>query len=299
MLPANAFNYHDDFYKYLPRLYRMLQSGKLGGTPFDFIGLDSFGAHPFLQSFVAAHFSLNYINGFDAVFCFLLAGLLLDDIGRRSKLHWLFRSGAVAAYIIINPQYVNISSLYSGTLMILALLYASLLLYECFAKEEKKEMLWAAIPFALFISTIVGLKITLAPFAVLYFFVFFLLLVIITDRWRSIVAISSVSAAASGILLTPWLWSINNKIVIFFQQLTKKINTVYLSQGNSDLNGSVLGNLFSPKKLFYGNISSDYSFIVLCVSAAALWAGYLLIKKKETANNGNFILVTAALIFAY
>jgi len=46
--------------------------------------------------------------------------------------------------------------------------------------------------------------------------------------------------------------------------------------------------------LFYGGYASDYTFIVLCILAAALWAGYLLIKKKETANNGSFIVVISA-----
>lgn len=302
ILPTNAFNHHDDLYKYLPRLFRMLQSGKLGGTPFDFVGIDTLGAHPFLQSFVAVHSPLQYLNGFDAVFCFLLSGILLNDIGRKAELPWFLRVGAIIGFMVINPQYVNISALYSGSLMILALIYASLLLNDCLENVEMKEMFWASIPFAFILTTLVALKITFVPFAASYSILFFTLLVLLTKQRKKIVSIGSISAAVTGLLLSPWLWSVYEKVVFIYQRIIIKISHGSEPQAQSVIKPSVLGDLFSAKKLFYGGHTSDYSFIVLCALAAALWAGYLLVKRKGTVNKGNLIVVITAgvsLTFAY
>ena len=96
LLPTNAFNHHDDFYTYLPRIFRMLQTGELGDAlSLGYLGSDSLGAQPFLQSFVLSSVPLGYINGFDTVYCFLLGGLLLHDLGRWSKEHWFFRRAAI------------------------------------------------------------------------------------------------------------------------------------------------------------------------------------------------------------
>jgi hypothetical protein len=291
ILPANSFNHHDDFYKYFPRLFRMLQSGKLGGTPFDYIGRDSLGAQAFLQSFVAAHFPLRYINGFDAIFCFLLGGLLLNDIGRKAELPCFLRSCALVAFIVINHQYVNISALYSGSLMILALIYSSLLLCDCLENKERKEMLWAVIPFALIASTLVALKITFVPFTVSYCLLFLLLLVLFSKPRKNIMVVGSTLGAAIGIMLVPWLWSVYDKVIFVYHLAIRKMSHGNLSKANLDSSDSVFSKLFSSEKLFYGGNVSDYNFIIICSLAVAFGAGYFLIKKKDLANKGKFIVV--------
>jgi len=55
-LPPAAYNYHDDFQKYLSHPVRMLQTGTLFGSPLSAIGLETLGGQAFLQGFVTAHF---------------------------------------------------------------------------------------------------------------------------------------------------------------------------------------------------------------------------------------------------
>ena len=307
LLPSNAFNHHDDFYTYFPRIFRMLQTGQLGDAlSFDYLGSDSLGAHPFLQAFVLSHVPLKYINGFDTVYCFLLGGLLLNDIGRWSRQHWFFRSAAIAAFFIINPQYVNTSALYSGSLMILALIFSSLLLYESLEKAKMREMLLAALIFAFIASTLVALKNTFVPFAVLYSILLYLLLFLFTKPRKKIALSAGMSAAMTGIMLAPWFWSVHEKFAFFFNANFKKVNSLLnktnhgvLSPEQPGTGSSVLDKLFSSEKLFYGGNASDYSFIILCTLAASLWAGYLLIKKKEIAHKGNLIVVISVGVSAF
>jgi hypothetical protein len=297
LLPANAFNHHDDYYKYFPRLFQMLQSGKLGGTPFDYVGIDSLGAHPFLQSFIVAHFPLQYVNGFDAVFCFLLAGMLLNDIGRRAELSWFLRSIAIVAFLFINPQYVNISALYSGSLMILALIYSSLLFNACIVRDDKREILWASISFALIASILLALKHTMAPFAVSYFIVFFMLQILISRHRKSMVLVSGITASAVVLSIAPWVWSVYDKIGTFLQKFIQKINTGLLPRADRDVSPgftSELKQLFSSQQLFDGGTAIDYSFIVICAMVVAVFAGYLLVRKRDKADAGNLIILMSA-----
>ena len=301
LLPANAFNNNDDFYTYFPRLFRMLQTGRLGDMlSFDFVGFDSLGAHQFLQSFLLNYFPINYINGFDTIFCFLLGGLLLNDIGNKCKSHWLVRTGAIAVLIIIHPQYVNTSAIYSGSLMIFALIYSSLLFFQTLEKQQTNHMFGAAMIFAFIVSSLMALKHTFIPFAVSYSTLFFLFLVLFTKERKKVALVAGISAPITGIMLAPWLLTVSDKIIFFFNvnfnklyQLLQTTNHEILSpekmtQGSSLLpdsssalpeTSSVISDLFSTQKLFYGGNASDYSFVVLCSLGAALWASYSLLRK--------------------
>lgn len=293
-LPSQIFNYHDDFYKYFPRLFRMLQSGEIGGTPFDSIGIDSLGAHAFLQSFILAHFPLEFINGFDVVFCFLLGGLLLNDIGRKSGVYWLVRIAAIGAFITINPQYVNISALYSGSLLVLSLFYSALLFFEHLKQGEARENILAAIPFALLTATLLGLKNTFVLFALVNYGVFWALLILFAESRKVIWQATGAATAAAAIFLLPWILSVYDKIFIFYDMVAKKASPELLSQEYADLSSSVWGKLFSLQKLLYGGLAIDYSITVLTVFVFAAGAVFLLIKKSQRTETGYLVLVISA-----
>jgi len=166
LVPTYIFNFHDDFHTYIPRTIRMLNTGTLGGNPFAYLGFDGLGAQSFFQAFILSRYPIEYLNGFDPVFCYLVSGWLINDIGRKANVHWLYRTVCLLMFAFINPQYVNSSSLYSGTLMILGLVYATLILLTCETNSKARAMFMMSIPVGLFSSTLLALKSTYIPFVV-------------------------------------------------------------------------------------------------------------------------------------
>src|SRR6266496_1159860 len=51
LMPTTLFNAGDDFHTYAPRVVRMVQTGSVGGNPFDASGLDSLGSQSFFHGF--------------------------------------------------------------------------------------------------------------------------------------------------------------------------------------------------------------------------------------------------------
>ena len=293
VLPTSVFNYHDDYYKYLPRLVRMLQSGTVGGTPFDLIGTDSFGAHAFLQGFFLTHLPLTYANGFDLICCFLLGGLLVNDIGRKVAVHWFFRAMAVGAYIIINPLYANISSLYVGSLMILGLVYSSLLFIDNLNQTKTKELSFAFMPFVFFSLSLFVLKLTFAPFAAFHLVLFFFLVLVIFKQKKTIAYAMTISAVISAVMFLPWVIASTDKLVVFYSYLSSKTMSLATSEETSQKGFSLLEFLFSNIKLPNDGIVFDYNIIAFCILGVSLGAMYLLCKEKEEVNKGKLIVVIA------
>src|SRR5580700_4299422 len=116
-LPPSVYNYHDDYQKYFAYPVRMVETGTVFGSPLSAMGLQTLGAQAFLDGFVVAFFPIVYINGVDAVFglflCLILATQFTTDR--------FMRVVCVASVVLINPQYVNISTLYCGSAMIMAM----------------------------------------------------------------------------------------------------------------------------------------------------------------------------------
>jgi hypothetical protein len=113
--PPRAYNFHDDFQKYFAHPVRMLETGTVFGSPLNDIGLDTLGGQALLDGFAVAFFPIQYINGVGAAFALFLCMML------ASQFKSIFTSTlATLSVFIINPQYVNISALYTGSLLIMA-----------------------------------------------------------------------------------------------------------------------------------------------------------------------------------
>ncbi len=122
LLPPAVFNVYDDFQTYLSLPLRMLATGTLQPGPFSYFGVNTLGAQSYLQGFVAAHWPLTHINAVDGLFGLALAGCLILVVGRRIGTPPWLGLLAVAALIAINPQYVNVSTLYIGSSLLIFLL---------------------------------------------------------------------------------------------------------------------------------------------------------------------------------
>lgn len=282
LLPASAFNFHDDFYKYLPRAVRMLQTGTLAGNPYDIIGIDGLGMQTFLQGMFIAHLPLAYINAFDAVFCLVLAALLVDSLGRELETHWALRSLAVAALLVINPQYVNVSPLYSGMAMIIAMSLATLLLVRTVAEGNDRAGSLAAIPVGLFAATLAGLKVTFIPYAAGYLLLL-LLLAVIHPAIRGRVLKPALAAAVAGLALYgAWAAPFAGKLLEFVHlagQRTESGMDQLAMAGNSDT-PSYLTQVIERGELLYGGHIHHYLALLAIIALLALVATILLYRRR-------------------
>ncbi len=128
--------------------------------PFDHIGFSSLGAQSFMHGMFLSFSSIADINAFDAIICLILVLGLLREIGEKFGVHIVFILVACVLALFINPQYVNVSSIYSGTLMLLGLTYGTLLLTESLAAADSAGTIRAAVPCSLFFAALLSLKTT-------------------------------------------------------------------------------------------------------------------------------------------
>jgi len=120
-LPPSVYNFHDDYQKYFAYPVRMIETGTVFGSPLSAMGLQTLGAQAFLDGFVVAFFPMIFINGVDAVFGLFLCLLLAAQFTRNRKDLLAMTVISVLSVVFINPQYVNISTLFCGSALIMAM----------------------------------------------------------------------------------------------------------------------------------------------------------------------------------
>ena len=213
LLPSHVFDYSDDVFSYLVRPVRMLTTGTLGGNPFELLGQSDFGAQSFLQGMLLIWLPLDDAYAFDTIFCFLLGLCLLFEAGRAKAVPPTLLALAVAVYLAINPQIVNISSVYSTAALILALLTAATILLEVWDQEAPPARLAAyAIPVSAIAATLTAIKLTSALFVVPFFVVAFVVLLARRPRAAAMLALAIVASGA--IFLAGWLIPHLDKFIV-------------------------------------------------------------------------------------
>jgi hypothetical protein len=195
LIPSQAFNFHDDFHTYFARPLRMLVTGSLGGDEFELLGVDSLGAQSYWHGVFIFAADPSWLNGFDAVFSFLLAGFLLIDLRRRLEASSAYLIAAALVYVAINPQTVNISALFSGVAIMLGIAFAAVQLGSGGARR--------ALPLGLLLATLAALKTTFIAFAGVFVVVYFCLWL-----WRDgtqALKTAAGTAVIASLALLPWL----------------------------------------------------------------------------------------------
>lgn len=294
LMPTSAFNFHDDFHMYMVRPIRMLHTGTLGGDPFDLLGIDSLGAQSFLQTFVLIHLPLDYLNGFDVIFSFMLSGFLLIELGRKLGVSWQFLITSLLLLIFINPQYVNISSLYSSTLMILALIFSVCLPTTPKEATDIRFTLRHSALMALLLSSLIALKATFVIFAGLFFALYVTLSISYTHKKAQSAIAAAVTALISTILLIPW-------VVVSFKNYKTVIqihsqHSAYqaLDAGRSPFTAGDFTQIFSLGELFYGGSYLNYNLIVVVMAIAGFMSARLLRRNKDQVQVRQLISVASA-----
>jgi len=281
LMPTNILNYHDDFYVHTIGPYRMMQTGTLGGNPFSRLGFDSFGAQSFLQAFILAIFPTEYVNGFDSVFCFILAAFLLIGIAKTLKAHGLYLLLSLSVLIIINPQTVNISAVYSGSVMILGMIFSSSLLENSRSCSGIKSMVASVLPFALFVSALISLKMSFVFFAVIYSSIYFLILLYFSiDKKNSTITMAFIIVLIL-IFLLPWI-TVYWENYLYVLQHGFSVNPMEFSESNWFLFQKIMIRQFlHSDKLLYGGHYFSYVLVMITLLMASILS-ICCVKRNES-----------------
>ena len=198
-----GYNTGDDFRKYFAHVVRMVQTGTLRGSPLNSIGSETLGGQAFLQGFVAGHFPIQLINGVDAVFCFFLCLTMAGGIFFQQKVSVGAAIISLLAVFFINPQYVNVSALYSMAALLMALIFLKIDPRE--QASEFPAAPWHEIPLALIYAGVLALKPTVLPFLALQFIFSFLAAVKKTPDWPALVKATIRTILWAALFIAPWL----------------------------------------------------------------------------------------------
>jgi len=256
-LPSKAFNSHDDFEKYFAYPVRMLATGTLNGGPLSALGSEALGGQTFLHGFVASLWPIGYINGVDAVFC-LTTLMLLGASASWKRFSWF--PGAVLGPLLIaavNPQYVNVSALYSG-----ALLMGTAVMLVGGEGEGRRP---SALVMGLLYGALIALKPSFAIFPMLQ-------LALLVAAWRfegrssgsgsETFRWAAKTSAWTILLVAPWV--VIHIPAYFAHGSSVKVPVPAGSEGSL--------NLLSPAPLFYGASFLAYSAIAVAAAVAAVLA---------------------------
>jgi len=263
--PPQAYNCHDDLQKYFAHPVRMLQTGTLFGSPLSAAGSEALGGQAFLQAMLVAWLPLRYINGLDAVLGLFLCLSQAAAITRGRRDLLAVSAASLLSVYVINPQYVNVSSLYTGSAVIMALIAFSARPDEPGRGRPGPHpaamgMLYAALialkpTFALF----VGLHVPAAAAAAR----------LSGDSWRTAGKRAGAVVLFAAVFLCPWVMLHSPHYVAGWQATDDP--GIQIEEAAEDEIG-----LFSTDPLSYGASVLAYTGLMSAVaigSVVAAWAG--------------------------
>lgn len=284
-LPSGLFNPHDDFLIAFPRVEQMLQTGTLGGNPFDSIGLDTLGNHAFLESFALLLGGLEFLSAFDAVFATLLALALIPEAARLLGCRAAVLVGAMLALILMPAQQVNISPVYIQTAFALAVLPAAV---DFLGRSQQgaSGLYRDALPIALLIGALAALKVTTGGFLALTCAALFFI------QWglrglREAVRAGSACALLTALVLAPWVLLSAGK----YAATLRKGGAAIAASSASPM--ALLGD--TP--LFGGGSLLHYNLVAGFVLLAGL-AGIVLFARREMRSPRSGALLASGVSIA-
>jgi hypothetical protein len=265
LLPTTVFDIADDFHTYVPRAVRMAQTGSVGGNAFDMSGVDSFGSQSFFHGFFLFGWDIRLLNAFDAVICFALCLQLVAEVCVRWRLPWFVNALAVGSVMSINPQYVNISPLYSSALFIGSLVICGAFLERTWGAGRVNRGFRPEITLALIVATLVALKLTVAIFASIYLVILYALGLARTKDRRNVLTSGLIAGLITIGIVLPWvlthvptLEQARRLGLEFSEKAT--LAEKYPSMAAHDIAG-----LFTADRLFYGDYPLSYHILaVIC-----------------------------------
>jgi hypothetical protein len=251
-LPPKAYNIHDDYQKYLAHAVRMIETGTVYGSPLSAVGSETLGGQAFMQGFIVAFFPISYINGFDAVFAMFLCLMLASEFTGWHPRLLLMTMIAMLSVVVINPQYVNISTLYSGSALVMAL--ATMISDP--REIQEHGSIAKPVVIGLLCAALIALKTTFALFVIV---LLLFLAVVLGVRWsvRTLLYFAA--------FLSPWMLLHASR---YLAALRGFRGTVF---GNG-FGANAHLNFFSFDRLDYGSSIASYTMLMAAIGISALVA---------------------------
>lgn len=243
-----TFNVHDDFEKYLSHPIRMLATGTVNGSEFSALGSETLGGQAFLHGFALAHWPLGYVNTVDSVLAFLLCLMSVLSVSMREELpHWYIPL-VVLVPILVNPQYVNISSLYTASAMIIFIFLGVWM--HC--GEDKDTLLsWPSLAFlGLSYGALISLKTFYLLVVIIHFALVFLGIICVFHSFRNAIMWATRTACSTLLFSSPWILVHYSKWITWLSNISG--TQAYLSESGFARETAAAINLLSSEKLFFG-----------------------------------------------
>lgn len=293
LLPTAAMNFGDDFNTYIPRPLRMLQTGTLAGGPYEVLGTDTLGAQAFLQGFMLLGFPIEYLQGFDAVFGFALTGMLLIAIGKKFNLHGFYVALPLIGLIVINPQTVNISPVYLGSAFILGIAFACCQLLEQMENPEGGTIpLMTAGIIGLLLAGLLELKNTFLIYALAYFGLLFIGLILLSKNRRAILKTGGLAMSTALLAMLPWLALYAGNLVSAVH-IALRPSAARAANSFNSFQGHI-SSLFSAEDTPYGGSALSYGIIVLMLALIGLYGLFKIRGGRVAPNRRGYMLVATA-----
>ncbi len=266
-LIPEAYNYHDDYQKYVNQPLRMIATGSLFGSPLSCAGKEVLGGQALFQAFFVQNLGLEGLNAFDSFFSLLLAVVLVLEQGlkRGAPGFALMAAGLLA---MIHPQYVNTSALYSAALLMTAAVFLTPALIQG-SRDSRPDALAPILGLSFCYATIVALKSAYAPFPAVHMAVICgLLLAQGSPKLAAKLALSV--TVVSLLLVAPWTsWTLEQLASspppadswALSELIASDSFGEALPQIEPDLFG--LKSSLSPERAYYGGTPLVYTSLAL------------------------------------
>jgi hypothetical protein len=243
-----TFNVHDDLEKYLSHPIRMLATGTVKGSHFSALGSETLGGQAFLHGFALAHWPLGYVNTVDTVIAFLLCLMSVLSGSIRKELPFWYIPLVVLVPIFINPQYVNISSLYTASAMIIFLFLGVWIHFE----EDKDTLLsWPSLAFlGLSYAALIALKTFYLLVVIIHFVLVFLGIICVSHSFKNAIKWAIRTAFSTLLFSSPWILVYYSNWITWLSNISGP--QAYLSDSGFARQTAAAINLLSSEKLFFG-----------------------------------------------
>lgn len=273
-VPTELFNFHDDFRTYFITPLRMAETGSMIG-PRDFLQASAISGQGLLQSLVWFWLGAGYLNLIELFIFLMLVLFVLDSIGQLFEAPVIVRLLSVTLLAAINPQYVNVSAIYSTSAAFLTAAYLMLItqgahigMQKCQAKRWRLIVLTAPV----FVFMVVT-KATALPFALLLLALYPFLS---GERFwlRGVPEVLFLSLTAL-IFWSPWLVMLEGAYDEILQKAWNSLSGFLVSAANAsaapawEIEASRNSlKVFAFGELFWGGSTQAYNALVLLV-----WVG--------------------------
>ena len=285
-LSPREYNMYDDFQKYFTVPVRMIQTGSVFGGPLDSMGTGTLGGLAFLQGIVLAAFPITYINAVDAIFGLLLCLVLANQFIGGGKRDWattLVSSLAILCVALINPQYVNVSALYLGSAIIMALIALSADAREL---KENGEPCSPAV-MGLLYAALIALKPTYVIFVAIHLPLVALSLAVFGRSFAQGFRWGARGALYTALFVSPWiaLYASN-----YFAGLYAPAPETLVQENHVEAL-----DIFSAKPLYYGASIVHYTGLVAIAAVVAAISGWVVTRSNDrvTKLSAQMVLVAA------